>query len=109
MKGTLVISDHKKLHCLDFNELIRLESKGAYTIVYTKSSGQFVCSRNLKTVAKELNDAMFFRAHKSHVINLREVKLYEKGRGGVLIMSDGSHIDVAQRRKAALLQLLIQA
>lgn len=108
MRDTLVISDNKKLRYLHFSELIRLESKGAYTIVHTRDAGQFICSRHLKAISKELSEQLFFRAHKSHIINLREVKLYEKGRGGVLIMSDGSHVYVAQRRKAALLQRLLK-
>lgn len=100
----LVISDNRTKHLLPIDNILRLESKRVYTIVYVKNHKQFVCSRNIKVVFEELHSAIFFRIHKSHVINLREVKAYKEGRGGQVVMSDDTVIDVAQRKKTEFLK-----
>lgn len=46
-----------------------------------------------------LEEVNFFRVHNSHIINLRYVKNYIKGEGGIAKMEDGSEIDVSRRRK----------
>lgn len=100
----LVISDNRTKHLLPIDNILRLESKRVYTIVYVKNHKQFVCSRNIKVVFEELHSAIFFRIHKSHVINLREVKAYKEGRGGQVVMSDDTVLDVAQRKKTEFLK-----
>ena len=46
-----------------------------------------------------LADYNFYRVHNSHLINLAYIKAYNKGKGGYVIMDDGSEIEVSTRRK----------
>jgi two-component system, LytTR family, response regulator len=103
MKETIIISDKKKMFALPIDDILRLEAKGMYTIVYSRNKQQYVSSRHMKVVFADLDPQVFFRIHKTHIINLREVKAYEKGRGGYVLMSDGSTIAVSQRKKAEFL------
>ncbi len=100
----IIISDNRTKHIVPISNIMRLESKRVYTIIYVKDNQQYVCSRNLKVVYEELHSQFFFRIHKSHVINLQEVKAYREGRGGQVIMSDNTVIDVAQRKKMEFLK-----
>jgi two-component system LytT family response regulator len=43
------------------------------------------------------------RVHRSHLINVQYVKSYKKGKGGVVIMSDNSYLDVSASKKQNLL------
>jgi two-component system LytT family response regulator len=104
LKDSIIISDNKTKHVLQIENILRLESKRVYTIVYVKNKQQFICSRHLKMMLEELHSEFFFRVHKSHVINLREVKGYRQGRGGQVIMSDDSIVVVSQRKKTAFLK-----
>jgi two-component system, LytTR family, response regulator len=104
MRGKIVISDNKKIHAIDVTEILRLESQGGYTIIHSKNKQQFVSSNHLKIISKDLDSKLFFRVHKSHIVNLTEVKTYEKGKGGVIIMSDGSIVTVSRRNKAEFLK-----
>lgn len=104
----IIISDNRTKHILPISDIMRLESKRVYTIIYVKNKQQYVCSRNLKVVYEELHSQIFFRIHKSHVINLQEVKAYREGRGGQVIMSDNTIIDVAQRKKMEFLKYFQQ-
>lgn len=104
MKGSIIIADSKKIRAISAGEVLRLESKGIYTAVFTKLRQQLLCSRHLKAVAMELDPKIFVRIHKSHVVNIYEVTLYEKGKGGSVVMSDGSVLPVAKRKKTAFLR-----
>lgn len=102
----LVIANNRARFSLPVQNIVRLESKRVYTIVYLKNHSPYVCSRNIKVVYEELQSTQFFRVHKSHVINLNEVKAYHDGRGGQVIMSDNSVIAVAQRKRTEFLKTL---
>jgi two-component system LytT family response regulator len=56
-------------------------------------------SKTIKEYEEMLEDMHFFRVHNSHIINLRYVKNYKKGEGGIVKMEDGSEIEVSRRRK----------
>ena len=53
-----------------------------------------------------LADYRFFRVHNSHLINLDYITEYVKGEGGLVKMTDGSHVDVSRRRKEEFLKQL---
>ncbi|HEY6438210.1 MAG TPA: LytTR family DNA-binding domain-containing protein, partial [Ignavibacteriaceae bacterium] len=50
-----------------------------------------------------LGDAGFLRIHKSFLINLRHVKEYQRGEGGMVIMNNNSEIEVSRRKKEQFL------
>ena len=52
---------------------------------------------------EELLPEEFCRVHQSHIINLRHVKKFIKGDGGIVIMHDGTEIDVSRRKKDEVL------
>ena len=103
----MVVSESRKMRTVSIREIIHLESKGIYTIIYLLNKQQIVCSRNLKKVLNDMDSGMFIRVHKSHAVNLYEIKIYEKGRGGCLVMSDGSSVPVAQRQKASFMKAFL--
>lgn len=103
MKETILVADSKRVSAIAVTEILRLESKGIYTIIHTKNNSKFISSKHLKIVESELRATFFFRVHKSHVVNLREIGVYEKGKGGTLVMSDGSLVPVSKRKKSEFL------
>lgn len=84
---------------IQLSEIIRFEAKGGYTYVYTNDSQKYISSRIIKEYEEILPGDIFFRIHNSHIINLNFVKKYQKGRGGLIEMSDNAQIEVATRRK----------
>jgi two-component system LytT family response regulator len=100
----LVVSVNNTKFVLPVKNILRLEAIRIYTVIYVKSKEQYICSKHLKMVCEELDSDSFFRIHKSHVINLKEVKGYKDGRGGQVILSDNHVLDVSQRKKSAFLK-----
>ncbi|MEO6252205.1 MAG: LytTR family DNA-binding domain-containing protein [Ferruginibacter sp.] len=80
-------------------EIIRVESLNNYSKLYLISGKNIVASKTLKLIEEMLTPYRFFRPHKSHLINLEYITKYIRGEGGVIIMADGSEVDVSRQRK----------
>ena len=94
---------------LDFIELkniIRCAADGNYTLFYLTNGKKIIVGKTLKEYDELLSDHNFFRTHKSHLINLEFMTKYVKGIGGYVIMSDGSEVEVAKRRKESFMERL---
>jgi two-component system LytT family response regulator len=101
----IAITSLDGLTFVPINEIARCEAKGNYTFIHTIDHQKHVCSKNIKTYEDMLPSSIFFRIHHSHIINLKLVKKYHKGRGGIVEMEDGTMIEVATRRKNEFLSL----
>ena len=89
-------------------DIIRLEAKGSYTIIYLANKEQVMATRNIKEYEDLLPEVIFCRVHNSHIINLQNIQKYNKGRGGYVTMEDGSSIEVASRRREEFLRRLLK-
>jgi len=89
-----------------FNDIIRLEAEGSYTIVYLASNEKHYLSYHIGYFEERLPGARFFRVHKSHLVNLRHVKKFVRTDGYHVEMSDGSKAEVSRRHKNEFLQML---
>ncbi|MCW5910124.1 MAG: response regulator transcription factor [Cyclobacteriaceae bacterium] len=87
-------------------DIVRCESDNTYTTFYTLDKQNIIVSRTLKECEQMLGDYRFFRVHNSHLVNLDYITEYVKGEGGIVKMTDGSHVDVSRRRKDEFLKRL---
>jgi len=87
--------------------IIRVEADRAYSNFYLDSGKRIMVSKPLKEYEALLEACNFFRIHKSHMVNLNHLDKYIKGKGGYVIMKDGSHVDVSVRKKDELLRKLM--
>lgn len=95
---------------IDFFEadsIIRAEAERSYSNFYLDNGKKILVSKPLKEYESLLEQCNFFRVHKSHMINLNHIEKYIKGKGGYVIMKDGSHVDVSIRKKDDLLNRLM--
>ncbi|WP_411031729.1 LytR/AlgR family response regulator transcription factor [Spongiimicrobium sp. 3-5] len=91
---------------LTTNDIIRCQSDGNYTNIFHVGDKKITATKTLKHFEELLGEDYFFRIHKSHFINMAFVEKYLKGKGGYVLMADGSHIEVAVRRKEEFLKKL---
>lgn len=93
---------------IEANQIITVQADRSYAKFHLKGGKKIVVSKPLKEYEELLEECNFFRVHKSNMINLNHIEKYVKGKGGYVIMNDGSHVDVSVRRKEALLKMLTQ-
>lgn len=86
------------------NDIIRCQANINYTTIILKDKQKYTVAKSLKEFEGLLTEYNFFRVHNSHLINLTYIKSYQKGKGGSVLMTDHSEIEVSTRRKEQLLK-----
>jgi two-component system, LytTR family, response regulator len=84
---------------VNIKELVWLEARGSYTIIYMENKQKITVSRTLKEFEDILPEDTFSRIHQSYIINHNFIKKYNRGRGGSIEMEDGTVIEVSLRKK----------
>jgi two-component system LytT family response regulator len=96
------------LNFVPVQDILRFEAKGNYTIIYLAGGETVMATRTVRDYEEVLPENIFCRIHSSHIINLTRIEKYQKGRGGSVLMEDGTMIEVASRRREEFLRRLLK-
>jgi len=77
-----------------------------YTRVFTVDGGVLLISKPLNSIESLLPSNLFYRIHKSHLVNLNYIKSYSRTEGFHVILEDGTKLDVASRRNDDFIKAL---
>jgi two-component system LytT family response regulator len=102
----IVLPNQSGFEIIDANQIIRIAGSGNYSDIYLADGKKKTISKTLKFFEKLEENKNIIRVHKSHIVNVDYIAAYKKGRGGVLIMSDDSEVEVSARLKTKLLSEL---
>ena len=86
--------------------IVRIEADRSYCFLHTDEGKKIMLSRPMKEISEILPENIFFKVHKSHIINLNFVSQYIKEDGGRVMMNNGDHVPVSRRRKEDFLDIL---
>lgn len=100
----LVLPNINGFDLIKVSEIIRCEAMDNYTKIYMESGKIYVVSKTLKHFENLLIDCEFLRVHKSHLVNLKKVVKYIKGKTAQLILEDNSEVDLSATRKKEFLE-----
>lgn len=89
---------------VDLRDIIWCKSDGSYTIFHLNNKSKITSSRNLGFYEELLNQYNFFRINHGIMINMSHIKSYVKGKGGYVVMTDGTELEISQRRKGEFLE-----
>jgi len=88
-------------------DIIHLEAFENYTTLYLTGGKKYVSSKSIKAFEDKLDPNMFFRVHKSHIINLaHHLKELNRTEGNIAVLSDGTQVPVARRKLQEFLDKL---
>ena len=106
----ILIAHNQTRLLLPTEEILYVQAIRVYSIIYVRGSGQqYIIARNIGDICRQLDATKFLRVHKSYIINMHEIKFCQISRTTNVILNDDTVISVAQRRKSALLDYLMQA
>lgn len=103
----LLLSDGRRQRVVDLHDVLHLAAFDHYINVYLSDGSRIVVTGKLQDMEAHLPD-LFFRVHRSHLIQLNAIAQIDHGRGGNLQLNNGQVIPVAYRKKAALKKRLRQ-
>jgi two-component system LytT family response regulator len=89
---------------INFGDIIFLEADGTYTEVHLMDT-TILSTKNLGEYELILPH-YFFRCHHSFIINLNQIKKFERGRSGLLEMNCGYRVPVSQRKMKDFSEIL---
>ncbi|MFM2369200.1 MAG: hypothetical protein RL619_1500 [Bacteroidota bacterium] len=106
MQDTIALSTQQGLLFVKIDDIMYLEASSCYTFIVMNDKTKHLASKTMATFEEVLSDnPLFFRTHKSHIVNLKFIKQYLRGEGGELIMQDGNNIALSRNRKQEFLNL----
>ena len=106
MEDTLALSTQKGLIFINTNDIMYLTAHNAYTFVYLEDGQSHLVSKTMAVFEEVLQDnPLFFRSHKSNIVNLKFIKQYNRGEGGELIMRNGESLVLSRSKKQDFLSL----
>ena len=102
----IALPDSEGITMMNIKDILRLESDSGYTTFHTIDGEKLLITRSIGEFEDVLSADIFFRTHVSHIINLDYVKKYIREDGGCIVMTNGSQIPIARRRKDDFLEAL---
>jgi two-component system LytT family response regulator len=98
-KEKVVIPQPNGFITLEADDIVRLEGEDCYTHIYLNDNKKITVSKTLKQFENALAEDVFFRIHKSHIINLKYFKEFTHLDGGFAVLSDGTKLEISRRRQ----------
>jgi len=88
------------------NNIVYCQAEENYTKIVTNRNEAILVAKTLKNIENLLPEKMFFRIHKSYLVNLNYIKSYSKVQGYKITLENGVKLDVATRRNDEFLRAL---
>lgn len=83
------------------NEIMYLQASDAYTMVHLTKDRKILTTKNIKAFESRLNENIFFRAHRSYILNVEHHLVeYSRKDGYHAVMSDGTSFTISRRNLA---------
>ena len=102
----IAVPTQNGVQLIKVNDIIRIEADGNYSMIFIKNQKPIIISKSLKIVGDWLNGLRFYRIHHSHIVNLDYVHQYIKGEGGIVVLEDGTELEVSRRKKENFINLI---
>lgn len=96
----IALSVQEGLLFINVEEIMYVEGDGGYSQFVLKDQTKLLSSKNISVIEDVLaGNPLFFRAHKSHIVNLKYMRQYIRGDGGEVVMKDGKTITISRNKK----------
>ena len=94
------------LMLVTFDDIIKCQADRAYCTFHLNDGRTILVSKSMKEFEPTLLAKHFLKVHKSTIVNIKYAQKYLRGKGGQLLMSDGSIVFVSVRKKEELMRIL---
>jgi len=105
-KEKIAISHQKGIKIVYQKDIIRLNAEGNCTMLYFINGNHFLDTRTLKVYENLLDHNLFYRIHKSHIINLNYITDYINENGSVVKLKNGDEIPISRSKISEFTSLL---
>ncbi len=100
----IMLPVHDGFELVRIRNIVYCKAEGNYSNLYTVADEVIIVSKPLKYLLDLLPDKLFYRPHKSYLINLNYIKSISRNNGGEIYLENGSLIPVAKSQFKSLLE-----
>ncbi|MDX9880933.1 MAG: LytTR family DNA-binding domain-containing protein [Prolixibacteraceae bacterium] len=108
-EATIALPEMNGFSIVKVKDIVRCEGERNYSRIFFREGKSVLVSRTLLEFDNLLVPHGFYRIHRSHLINLKDVTKFMKTDGGIVEMSDKSQLRVSPKFKDELLNLLLNS
>ncbi|MDD3410908.1 MAG: LytTR family DNA-binding domain-containing protein [Eubacteriales bacterium] len=92
--GRLMLHHREGITFIDLQDILLVQREDRATVLYTTEDGRYVTSDSLAEMEERLPADVFFRCHKSYIINLNQIKdITPYGRWTYIVRLQGTRHD----------------
>jgi len=86
-------------------DITHLEASDNYTMIYMSDGSRHLSSKNIKVYEENLNANVFYRTHKSYIVNVEHhLCEFSRKEGNMAVLNNGKMIPVARRKMSDFLE-----
>jgi two-component system, LytTR family, response regulator len=104
----IAIATETGFEFVKFNTIIYLEAQSNYTKFYLSNNLTLITSKTLKHFEELLPSDLFFRTHKSYLVNMNFIKRFSKVDELLIELITGQKLPVSVRKKEEFINAIIQ-
>ncbi len=97
-KEKIAISHQKGIKIIYQKDIIRLKAEGNCTMIYFIDGKHFLDTRTLKIYEHILDKEIFYRIHKSHIINFNFITDYMNENGSIVKLKNGDEVPISRSK-----------
>lgn len=104
----LPVYKDKRVLLIDLESVCYIKADGRYSKLFT-GSGDYFCNLSISELDRRLDEHRFFRVHRSHIVNLRFAKAFEKIDEQcylVIDYDDGIRVPISRNKVTNLKEIL---
>lgn len=94
----ITIAEQFGFRIVKVSDLMYLEADSNYTVLHLSGLDKIVATRSLGEFEELLKGPVFFRIHKSSIINLNYLKAYSSYEGNFAELTDGTRLSISRRK-----------
>ena len=102
----LLINTAITVKLINHRQIVFVEADDNYSKIHLDDQTEFRLSKTIGVVEDEINNEMFFRCHRTYLVNLFFIKEISKGDEMCIKLKNGNKIPLAKRRLGDLRKLL---
>lgn len=100
----LPVQRNKTTLFIGLDDIVSIQADAHYTTVFTQT-GRFFCPMSLTDLEARLDPECFLRVHRSHMVNIRHAKAFERQKEHAVIVLDGPDDRVVPVSRGRVAQL----
>ena len=104
--GMVALPHMKGIEVRSSETILHVEGQGNYTNVVFASEPRLVLSRTIGDYEDALRKSGFLRVHRSHIVNMRHVRRFVRGKVPYVVMSNGDKVAVSDKYRDRLMKAL---